>query len=376
MSRAADFEFLNTDADALLTELTQKYEELTGLTVQPASPERLIINWAVAAWLQERTLTNWAANQNIPSRAEGENLDALAEIMCGLERPQAQSATATVRFTLSEAQSSAVLIPAGTRVTDSSKTLYWATEEAAYIDAGETEIELTVVCQTAGTVGNGWLAGQINTIVDLFNYYAGCESVTVSDGGSDAATDDEYYELLRAGMSAYTTAGPKGAYEYFAKKVSTEIADVAAVSPAPGEVAIYALMKDGSPAGDEIKSAILAACSADDVRPLTDYVYCADPEQVSFDIDLTYYISSDTTDAPATIEAAVQSAVEEYIEWQCGKMGRDINPSYLSGLLMQTGIKRVEIRAPVFTALVCGESGVQIAALGSSTVASGGYEDG
>ena len=32
-------------------------------------------------------------------------------------------------------------------------------------------------------------------------------------------------------------------------------------------------------------------------------------------------------------------------------MGRDINPSYFHGLLMQTGIKRAEIREPQFMKL-------------------------
>ena len=43
--------------------------------------------------------------------------------------------------------------------------------------------------------------------------------------------------------------------------------------------------------------------------------------------------------------------MEEYIQWQSAKLGRDINPSKLHALLMQAGVKRVEISSPLFTHL-------------------------
>ena len=55
-------------------------EEITGRSVLPADLEKLYIQWVKAAILQERVLNNYTGNQNIPSRAEGENLDALAEL--------------------------------------------------------------------------------------------------------------------------------------------------------------------------------------------------------------------------------------------------------------------------------------------------------
>ena len=69
--------------------------------------------------------------------------------------------------------------------------------------------------------------------------------------------------------------------------------------------------------------------------------------------------------------------MEEYTAWQCAKLGRDINPSELYGRLMETGIKRLELRSPTFTVLRDGrENGVpQVAALGTKTITNGGYED-
>ena len=136
-------------------------------------------------------------------------------------------------------------------------------------------------------------------------------------------------------------------------------------------------MDDGTIATTEIKNAVLEACSADDVRPLTDYVSVEDPETVSYDIIFTYYIPSHTSMSSTEIQEAVEAAVEEYKTWQSAKLGRDINPSHLIGLLMQTGVKRVELTAPVFTALNDGSDNTipQVAQAGTTTITDGGFED-
>ena len=122
---------------------------------------------------------------------------------------------------------------------------------------------------------------------------------------------------------------------------------------------------------------MLDACSADEVRPLTDQVFVEDAEVVTYDVAFTYYTQTGSTASAADIAAAVQMAVDEFNTWQCSKLGRDINPSRLINMLMQTGIKRVELTAPVFTALRDGGSRTvpQTAALGTVTITNGGYED-
>ena len=109
----SDYAFIETDTTALVTAMIAAYEKMTGVTVQPASPERLFILWVADIIVQTRVAINYAANQNIPSRAVGENLDALAELFYTQLRPSAKAATCTVRFSISEAQESAILIPAG-----------------------------------------------------------------------------------------------------------------------------------------------------------------------------------------------------------------------------------------------------------------------
>jgi phage-related baseplate assembly protein len=163
--------------------------------------------------------------------------------------------------------------------------------------------------------------------------------------------------------------------------VSLEIGDVVANTPKPGQVDLYVLMKDGSIAGDELKAKVYAACNADEVRPLTDYVVMKDAEYVDFEIDLTYYIPSRSQMSLAEIEDAVKGAVDSYIRWQRGTLGLDIVPDRLTKMIMNTGgVKRVEIRAPAYKVLRDGISGAdntvpQIARITTTSVVNGGFED-
>lgn len=382
---SSDYQFISTDTKALVTSLIAGYEAITGTTVQPSSPERMFILWVADVIVQTRVQINFAANQNIPSRASGGNLDALGELFYSQSRPAAKAATCNVRFRISTPQASAVLVPSGTRMTDASSSLFWTTTADAYIPIGDTQIDVPVYCQTVGSVGNGFTAGQINTLVDLFPYSAACENISASDGGADAASDAEYQELLRSSQDTFSTAGPMGGYIYFAKSVSTDIVDVMAIMPKDsetgelmaGHVHIFALMEDGTPASETIKELILEACNDSTVRPLTDFVSAEDPGTVDYNINVTYYIPRKTTQSAAEIQQGVEDTAQKFIRWQSGKLGRDINPSVFIQMLMENGIKRVEVAEPAFTVVNDGtdHTAPEVAKLGTINITNGGYED-
>ena len=378
--------FVDADPQALVEKLTAKYESIMNRTVHPSSPEKLFIQWVAATMVLLAEQINFAGNQNIPSKAVGEGLDNLAQIFFVRERPQAKPATVTLQFTISEEQETAVLVPAGTRVTTTDQKIVFVTDEDVYVQAGETTAQVTATCETAGTEGNGYEVGQLNTCVDLFAYYTSVTNITMSDGGSNTATDDEFYDLLLMGQDAYTSAGARGAYEYYAKLVSTEIRDIVVNSPEPCVVHIYAVMDDGSLASSEIKAAILAACNDEDIRPLTDNVSVEDAEEVEYDITLTYYLSRDSTESAASIEESIEAAVDSFIAWQNAKIGRDINPSKLNQMVVEAGAKRTVITSPTYRVLKNGsvedpttavpEDYIpQLAKIGTVTLTNGGYED-
>ena len=98
MSRNPEYKFVSTDTESIVSELVAKYEELTDVTAQPGSPGRLFIQWVANVIVHERVINNYTGNQNIPSRAEGDNLDALGELFLVQERPEATGAMCMERF--------------------------------------------------------------------------------------------------------------------------------------------------------------------------------------------------------------------------------------------------------------------------------------
>ena len=375
--RATDFQFVEISVDSIISKLTTKYQEVMGRTVHPSSPEMLFLSWVAAAIVEIYQNINYAANQNLPSRASGANLDALAQLFQMKTRPAPTPAYAKMEFVISEAQGTTIIIPAGTRVTTADGDPVFETVEDASIAIGDTSVQVQAVCQTAGTIGNGYAAGQINQCVDLFTYYESCSNVDTSDGGSDAPDDDTFFELQKASENAFSCAGPRSAYQYWAKSVSREIADVVVNSPDAGEVYIYALMSDGTKAGSTIKGLISAACNDDNVRPLTDTVVVDDPNEEEYSVNITFYYSSESEMSASDIEDAVTEAVNEYVSWQSAKLGRDINPSKLIQMVMAAGAKRVVVTSPAFASLNDGSDGnaPDIAKCTAISITNGGSED-
>lgn len=364
-----DISFVDTDTETVANEMIQSYEAKTGRTLYPADPARLMILWAASVIVQERVNIDYSAKQNVPRYAKGDYLDSLAELFRDTERLGAEQARTTLRFTLSVALTVATIIPAGTRATVDGNIVF-ETSESLTIPAGSISGEVAAICQTAGEIGNGFVPGQVNQLIDIFPYYQAVQNTTTTEGGADEESDASFYERLRESMETFSTAGPVGSYEYWAKTASSLIADVKAMSPSPGVVDVRILLKGGELPGTEIINKVKETVSADSVRPLADYVTVAAPDTVPFNIDLTYYTQAGSAISDETVAQNVTDAIKAFRAWQCEKMGRDVNPSYLSYLLMQTGAKRVEIRSPAFT--VVSESAVAV--VNQETVVNGGAE--
>lgn len=371
--------FVDTDTETLVSALVQGYELITGRKLYPADPARLFILWAADIIVQERVSINWSARQNVPRYAEGQFLDSLAELFKDVERLRPQPARTTFRFYLSAAQPAQQLVKQGTRVTVDGEITF-ATTAPLFIGAGEMSGDVEAVCitlnddgESIGTAGNGFLPGQISQLVDVFGFYERVENTTESAGGSDWESDAAFYERMRESMETFSTAGPMGSYEYYAKTASSLVADAKAIGPEeePGVVDVRILLQGGELPTEEVLKLVQETLSAERVRPLTDLVRVGAPDAVRFDIDLTYYVPKPSAASAATIAQDVENAVEEYKRWQTEKMGRDINPSHLISLVMETGAKRIEVRKPVFQKV---ENNC-VAVLETKTVLNGGVED-
>jgi len=364
-----DVDFAVKDVDKIKAELIRDFEEASGRTLYPGDPLRLLLLTFAKYFMLLQNNIDLSAKQNLLKYSEEgfvENIGALV----GVERLEAEAAAVSIEFTLSEARESSVFIPKGTRVTCDNKVYFQTTEESE-IKAGEISVIIKAECTETGTVGNGYREGQINKIVDPFGYLVSVENVTVSDGGTDKESIENFKERVLIAPESFSTAGPGGAYEYWAKTANRDICDVSVVSPNAGEVEIIPLMKNGISPADEILESIRIVCNADDKRPLSDKVLVSAPESVNYDIDIKYYIRKSDSTSGSAVRENVKNEVNEFILWQRSKLGRDINPSKLIQNVMTAGVKRVDVLSPVYKRIEYN----QIAVAENINIIYGGVED-
>ena len=372
-----DISFIdNKTIDQVRQEMVADYEsfisEATGQTVtlERSSVHRMELYAAAAQIYQAMQYIDRQGKQNILKYSYSDFLDNLA-IFKGVTRNPATPATTTLRFTLSAERDTATGIPQGTRVSTAG-AIYFATDVYAEIPAGSTTVDVPATCTVAGTDGNGFAAGELATIVDPIPYVASVTNTTATEGGAEIESDDDLAERVFLAPGAYSTAGPEDGYLYHAKAYSAAIGDVVATSnQAAGTVDIVFIMADGSTPGEEMIEGLEGYLQGKTIRPMTDLVRVAAPQEVTYTINLTYYINRSDSAKAVTIQAAVAQAVADYQTWQRA-IGRDINPSQLVRMVMDAGAKRVTVTAPTYTAV----DATKVSALqGDAVISYGGLED-
>lgn len=372
-----DISFIdNKDIDQVRQEMVADYEsfisEATGQTVtlERSSVHRMELYAAAAQIYQAMQYIDRQGKQSILKYSYSDFLDNLA-IFKGVTRNPATPATTTLRFTLSAERDTATGIPQGTRVSTAG-AIYFATDVYAEIPAGSTTVDVPATCTVAGTDGNGFAAGELATIVDPIPYVASVTNTTATEGGAEIESDDDLAERVFLAPGAYSAAGPEDGYLYHAKAYSAAIGDVVATSnQAAGTVDIVFIMADGSTPGEEMIEGLEGYLQGKTIRPMTDLVRVAAPQEVTYTINLTYYINRSDSAKAVTIQAAVAQAVADYQTWQRA-IGRDINPSQLVHMVMDAGAKRVTVTAPTYTAV----DATKVSALqGDAVISYGGLED-
>ena len=372
-----DISFIdNKTIDQVRQEMVADYEsfisEATGQTVslERSSVHRMELYAAAAQIYQAMQYIDRQGKQSILKYSYSDFLDNLAAFK-GVTRNPATPATTTLRFTLSVERDTATGIPQGTRVSTAG-SIYFSTDVYAEIPAGSTTVDVPATCTVAGTDGNGFAAGELATIVDPIPYVASVTNTTATEGGAEIESDDDLAERVFLAPGAYSTAGPEDGYLYHAKAYSAAIGDVVATSDqAAGTVDIVFIMADGSTPGEEMIEGLEGYLQGKTIRPMTDLVRVAAPQEVQYTINLTYYINRSDSAKAVTIQAAVAQAVADYQTWQRA-IGRDINPSKLVAMVMEAGAKRVTVTAPTYTTV----DATKVSAIqGSAVVTYGGLED-
>lgn len=297
----------------------------------------------------------------------GAALDNLSPLV-GIERLDAGYATTVLRFTLSALRTSATSIPEGTQVRTADKK-YFATQDYAEIPAGEMFVDVSATATEPGTGSDGIPVGDINVLVDPIPYVASVTNTAASTGGTDVESDDAFTRRIHLAPSTKSVAGPVDLYEYFTSSWRTDITDQKIICEDGYIIHIYFLI-DGGRLPTKEECAGMESYFTEVKKPMGDLVKCHAPEEVPYNIGLTYRIASSNAKSTTTIQKNVQAAVEEYQSWQ-RKIGRDIDPAELIMRVREAGAKRPKLTGPVDTVV----SSIQVARCDSCEITYGGIED-
>ena len=348
MSNLPEPNFIERDVDTITREWIALYEQKTGKTLQPVQIERLLIDVGVYRENLLRIKIQETAKQNLVNYARRPILDHLGELV-GVQRLKAVPAITVIRFSLSEVNTVSVTIPKGAQVETKDGKVIFLTEYEAVINVGEEFADIRATTNIEGSIGNGYLTGEIDNLITPVSYVDKAESVSESSGGADEETDEQLRQRIKEAPEQYSNAGSRGAYRFHAMSAHPSIIDVSVITKQAGVVEIYPLTKEGSPS-TEIISYLQDYLSDERVRPLTDQVLVSSPERVDFEINanLTLYTYADAN----SVQAQAIEKLEEYKAELTSKLGRDIVPTQIIALLNSTyGVYRVELLTPYYREL-------------------------
>ncbi|MCX4384329.1 MAG: baseplate J/gp47 family protein [Clostridia bacterium] len=334
----------------MIADYEKKYQEATGrkVTLRPGDKEHIHLRIEAGQYFQMYQILDNAAKMNLLKYSKGNFLRHLGAFKkTFIQEPK--PAVVTARFTLSEIRKDVIYIPQGTRIT-AGDGVYFATDDYAEVKAGDSFVDVDCTCETVGEVGNEYIVGQIETIVDPVPYVSGVSNITKSDGGTGEESEDSFRERIFLAPSSYSVAGPADAYEYWVKQYnSAAIEDVKIYEPTEAVVDIRILLVGGALPSKTFCSGCLEYLRENPIIPLTDNDLVAAPDVVNYNLKAVYYIARSDLNNIKVIQESIEAAKETYLNWQRTKIGRDINPDALTEFVRAAGGKRVVITSPVFT---------------------------
>lgn len=218
---------------------------------------------------------------------------------------------------------------------------YWALAANARVSDAVVESETETVSRTLTTYAGHAFQGGANLLPDTLVVY-------LPDGSVAAEGDDFTFTYEDELLTLALTGGLADAAE-----VRIEI-----TRKMYGRVKIVPICAGGEIPDEAVLADVLAACSADDVKPLTDVVQVQAPNVEYYDIELTYWTTkANESEVVKNVEGS-GGAIDQYIYWQGSALDQDINPDELRKLILcphwgddLTGATRVTITKPEYKEL-------------------------
>lgn len=170
------------------------------------------------------------------------------------------------------------------------------------------------------------------------------DSSTLPPTAAVMEKDEDFRLRIAQAFEGLSVAGPAGAYEYHARSADGRIADVSATSPAPAEVLITVLSREGrGEASAALLSAVNIALNDENVRPVADRVSVQSANIIEYSVDATLFLYPGPEAEP--IRAAAEARLAAFVTAQ-SRLGRDIRRSALFAALHVEGVQRVELAQP------------------------------
>lgn len=178
------------------------------------------------------------------------------------------------------------------------------------------------------------------------------ERLTVTPADNEAVppveaemeSDDNLRLRVPAAFEGLSVAGPTAAYEFHARSADGRVADASAISPAPAEVVLTVLSREGDgTAAADLLAVVEKALNSEKVRPVADRLTVRSAKIIPYRVDATLFLYPGPEAEP--VMAAARDSLQKYIASQT-RLGRDIRRSAIFAALHVEGVQRVEIASP------------------------------
>lgn len=218
---------------------------------------------------------------------------------------------------------------------------YWALSANPRVTDAVVLSETETLDRTLKVYAGHAFQGGANLLPDTLTVYLPNGSAATEGTDYTATYDDELLTLALSGALA-----------------DAENVKVRIDRTMYGRVKIVPICAGGELPDEDVLADVLAACSADDVKPLTDMVTVEAPNVEYYDIELTYYTTkANESEVVKNVEGS-GGAIEQYIYWQGSNLNQDINPDELWKRIVSpdweeglTGATRAVITKPAYKEL-------------------------
>nr|DAM37304.1 MAG TPA: baseplate assembly protein [Caudoviricetes sp.] len=324
-----DIDLVEVDASTIKSLIISQLESGVSEPLYPGDERRIFGEAMSPILIQLYTKMNDAARQVMLRYARGTVLDAIGARL-GVSRLEAEKATTTLRFSVTTPQATNIVIPKWTKVTSDGE-IYFATDAAAVLQAGAYSVDVPASGTEGGSQFNGYQAGVLVTLTDQIPYIGSVTNLTTTSGGTDGEPytttgDSNYRERIILAPSKLSTAGPAGAYEYWAQAADPSITDVKVSSDVETvETTLSVVSGSAYMGGDHLLADTLkvyAPGSASAAAPETDYTASYTDGLLSIGIVSGGALSSETS-IDVKIDRTMENRVTAYVLTGAGELPSD-----------------------------------------------------